>query len=209
MEGKIELIKNVHYGDSLDNVGKNVEDKVPAFCDVHEYNLLLYAKINDNVNLIKWLSKEIDEDTYNELIFISSLNGDIDTLNWWKKIHERDGIELKYDMRPILWASKESNIEVLEWWRMSGLRLKYCEWTIDWVSSHNKVDVLNWWKNSGLEMLYTVYALDYAIKNNCYEAIKWWKESGLKIKHENGLLWAKKNKNEKVIKWLKKLNKKG
>ena len=58
---------------------------------------------------------------------------------------------MKYSEDAIDYASKNGNLDILEWCKNNGLKLKYSENAIDNASINSCIDVLEWWKNSGLE----------------------------------------------------------
>ncbi|KAI9339530.1 hypothetical protein DFJ73DRAFT_798014 [Zopfochytrium polystomum] len=67
----------------------------------------------------------------------------------------RNGLEIKYDERPLVAASASGDVAALEFWKRSGLELRYSERPMDAAIQAGAMAALGWWKGSGLELKYT------------------------------------------------------
>ena len=59
-------------------------------------------------------------------------------------------------------ASRNGDIDRLNWWLASGLELQYNETAINWASGNGHIAVLDWWLASGLELRYNERAINWA-----------------------------------------------
>jgi hypothetical protein len=131
-------------------------------------------------------------------LYISEVckRGKVNILEWWKN----SGLELKYDMKALDFASSYGHVEVLEWWKNSGLELKYTGNALDFASRYGHVEVLEWWKNSGLKLNYDAKALNWASENGQIKVLEWWKNSGLELKYT---IDASRNCRAQALEWWK------
>lgn len=103
-----------------------------------------------------------------------------------RRIFVRDSLIPKLRSDPILHASYNGLVGLLDWWWLkSGLRLTYSKHAMNFASARGHVAVLQWWKDSGLELKYDNSALDFASQNGHIAVLDWWKQSGLPLEYSN------------------------
>lgn len=122
----------------------------------------------------------------------ASEHNKIDAIIEWNKI----GIYLPYSCNAMDLASKNNNIEILQWWLDYG-EFEYSENAINWASNRGHVNVLEWWKNSGLLLKYNGDAISDAFMNGHENVLDWWLYSELEIKCD--YLFIEKTN---MIKWI-------
>ena len=72
-------------------------------------------------------------------------------------------------------ASKNGDVQFLEWFKHSGYEFKYDEWAINYASLNGNVQVLEWFKNSGYKLKYDEDAINWATSNDQVKVLKWFK----------------------------------
>jgi hypothetical protein len=151
--------------------------------------------------------------------FLGMLDSEnVSVLEWWMynyKKHISDGsgsnqenksknIFIVYTEDVIDNASKNGNIDILNWWVNSKLQLKYSHKALDNASGNGHVNVLNWWVNSKLKLKYTYRALDIASIRGHINVLEWWKHSGRKLKYsDTAINYASIKGHVDVLEWWK------
>ena len=111
-------------------------------------------------------------------------------------------------------ASRNGQVEFLEWWKNSRKKIKWklfgkdkCRYNvnaIDFASHGGQIEVLEWWKNSGLKLKYTRYAIESASVDGNIKVLNWWKNSGLTLCYGRWAFdGAASDGNLKVMNWWK------
>jgi hypothetical protein len=92
--------------------------------------------------------------------------------------------KLKYgviDNYAFLKASKNGDVQFLEWFKNSGYEFNYSNWAIKNASKNGHIHVLEWFKNSGYEFKYDAWTIYYASYNGDIKVLEWFKNSGYKF----------------------------
>jgi hypothetical protein len=175
-------------------------------------DIIEYLLINDYNKYAKYMDLDIPS-TY----------GNLDMLNLLKKY----GIA-KYSSYALENAIRNSDINVLEWWKNSGLYLLYnpdiisscrninvLEWcknnglrvicsinTLKYASWNGHVNVLEWWLKQNIPLIYDEWAINYASKNGHINVLNWWFHSGLELKYDKYAIYnATMNCHINVLEW--------
>jgi hypothetical protein len=116
--------------------------------------------------------------------------------------------KLKYgiiDEKAIIKASKNGDVQFLEWFKNSGYEFKYNNNPIYYASRYGHIEVLEWFKNSGYEFKYNKFVIIYASYNRNIKVLEWFKNSGYKFKYssENVIMFASENEHNTVLEWFK------
>ncbi len=69
-------------------------------------------------------------------------------------------------------ASRNGDVQFLEWFKNSGYEFKYDNYAIFYASENGHVHVLEWFKNSGYEFKYDKNAINYASSNGHIKVLK-------------------------------------
>jgi hypothetical protein len=219
---KENLYRFLEYGSNIRRVSLPVGD--PELKVVQDWNgykwrankLILEEKYSlDDPETYDLLGFDIKFNIFRKFYIIGNAtrNGDIDTLNRWKKIISMLVIDMidtqitlasqhgqtnaldwwkdnynthfKCTTNALDLASKNGHCNVLEWWKNSPFWsiVVYSNDAINNASKNGHVNVLEWWKNSGYVLQYSSLAIDYAFIYNNTDVIKWWKQSGLELKY--------------------------
>jgi hypothetical protein len=175
-------------------------------------DIIEYLLINDYNKYAKYMDLDIPS-TY----------GNLNMLNLLKKY----GIA-KYSSYALENAIRNSDINVLEWWKNSGLYLLYnpdiisscrninvLEWcknnglrvicsinTLKYASWNGHVNVLEWWLKQNIPLIYDEWAINYASKNGHINVLNWWFHSGLELKYDKYAIYnATMNCHINVLEW--------
>ncbi|KAJ7594966.1 hypothetical protein C8J56DRAFT_453566 [Mycena floridula] len=122
----------------------------------------------------------------------ASHHGRLSVLAWWKH-----GFEHHPDLIPRLkpgtiaeaidGASRNGQVQSLDWWLTSGHALEYTEAALEYASAKNQIAVLEWWKRqhqvTGLP-LKPGRAMDTASTAGSVEALEWWATSQLEFNYD-------------------------
>ena len=87
--------------------------------------------------------------------------------------YEKFGLDILKNTCIVKFASRDNNIDFLNWWLNSGLELKYNEDAIEMASSGCHIKILDWWLNSGLELRYDKLPIMWASSRGHVKVLDW------------------------------------
>lgn len=174
---------------TLDNIS-NVNILINVFDEIKKY----YERERDKGNKGNKGNKEIEDSDFpkffskfytNLAILTACVSDNIEVLDWWKSVHEKYDIILKYN--PLIFSNQ--SIEVLNWWKNSKLELKVHPELINSLSYQQLVDNLEWWSVN--QPKYFIYnskrVLTDILQCEIYSTFKWWFDNRDKYPLYDGL----------------------
>ena len=179
-------------------------------CEFNSGGINSASRKNNIVVLNWWKNSSLKLDIHCSQYTLEKIckRGHLESLNWWLDYFKENSKNPKCYKRtdscfPLVYASINGHISLLEAWKNSGLELFMHSDAVDNVDI-DAINVLNWWKNSGLPFRYTVHSLTRASSHNRDDILEWWKNSGLEMKYDymavNG---ASTFGHVKVLEWWK------
>jgi hypothetical protein len=133
----------------------------------------------------------------NDLIPIKASHyGRTSVLSWWKHAFEHHPELLPPPKQTSIGesidgASRNGQVESLEWWVNSGLPLEYSEAALEYASAKNQIAVLEWWKRQYQQRklpLKIGRVMDMASTAGHVAALEWWATSQLEPKYDRHAL---------------------
>ena len=116
---------------------------------------ICYATQNGHVDVVRWWLRSgiafSHEDTVAKL---ASTHGHVDILQVW---HDLKGSKMIFDNQVLVGATKNGNVDVLEWWKRSGLKVEYKTCDVeealeDGDEGERGMQVRRWWARNGLNL---------------------------------------------------------
>lgn len=116
---------------------------------------IVYATQNGHTEVVRWWVQSSiafpHEDTVAKL---ASTHGHVDILQLW---HDLKGNKMIFDNQVLVGATKNGNVQVLEWWKKSGLKVEYKTCDVeealeDGDEGVRGVEVRRWWARNGLNL---------------------------------------------------------
>ena len=201
----------------------------------YSHKALIDASNNQRIDVLNWWKNSgLELNIHHKVLDDISESGYGEVLIWWIDFykHKIKPYDIYYSAFPLLSATiqghihilemwKQSNLELyfvrdimdyvkinavstLNWWLNSGLPISYSSQAINLASMHGNIEVLEWWKNSNLPLKYNNLAVNYASYYNNIGVLEWWKNSGLTIKYDsNAIYYATINSHIGVLEWWK------
>ncbi|KAF8739279.1 hypothetical protein AX14_010253 [Amanita brunnescens Koide BX004] len=126
----------------------------------------------------------------------ASRHGRIAVLNWWKHGFEKHPTLIPPPFpdsiaEAINGASRNGQVDSLDWWVTSGLPFRYTEAALESASAKNQIAVLDWWrdqhKQRGLP-LKVGRVMDMASMAGHVKVLEWWATSQIDLKHDRSAL---------------------
>ncbi|KAF8633374.1 hypothetical protein AX17_004545 [Amanita inopinata Kibby_2008] len=126
----------------------------------------------------------------------ASRHGRTIVLSWWKHRfeHHPNLIPPPYPAsvaEAIDGASRNGQVDALDWWLNSGHPLHYTDAALEYASAKNQIAVLEWWKIQhklrGLP-LKVGRVMDTASTAGHVKVLEWWATSQLEFKHDRNAL---------------------
>lgn len=174
--------------------------------DKLKYWLDMFIK-NNKTHMLQYSSSAMDN---------ASDNGHIKILDTWAEYHKKYGLKLKCTVNSTNSASRNCNIDVLNWWRSfyannRKLKLFNVSEGVDYASKTGNITMLNWWMDTcdefKLPFKCTNVAIDTILRSGNIHVLEWWKNMCIKNNQElnysldalNALL---SNGNTFVFEWI-------
>ena len=116
---------------------------------------ICYATQNGHTEVVRWWMQSgiafPHEDTVAKL---ASTHGHTYILQLW---HELKGSKMIFDNQVLVGATKNGNVNVLEWWKKSGLKVEYKTCDVeealeDGDEGERGMEVRRWWARNGLNL---------------------------------------------------------
>lgn len=116
---------------------------------------IVFATQNGHTEVVRWwLYSGIDFGNEDAVAKLASTHGHVDILQLW---HEAKGNKMIFDNQVLVGASKNGNVNVLEWWKQSGLKVEYKTCDVeealeDGHEGERGMAVRKWWARNGLNL---------------------------------------------------------
>lgn len=116
---------------------------------------IVFATQNGHLDVVRWwLNSGIDFGNEDAVAKLASTHGHVDILSLW---HELKGNKMIFDNQVLVGATKNGNVNVLEWWKQSGLKVEYKTCDVeealeDGDEGVRGMQVRRWWATNGLNL---------------------------------------------------------
>lgn len=116
---------------------------------------IVFATQNGHLDVVRWwLHSGIDFGNEDAVAKLASTHGHVEILSLW---HELKGNKMIFDNQVLVGATKNGNVNVLEWWKLSGLKVEYKTCDVeealeDGDEGARGMEVRRWWARNGLNL---------------------------------------------------------
>lgn len=116
---------------------------------------IVFATQTGHTEVVRWwLHSGIAFGNEDAVAKLASTHGHVDILQLW---HEAKGNKMIFDNQVLVGATKNGNVNVLEWWKQSGLKVEYKTCDIeealeDGDEGQRGLEVKRWWAKNGLNL---------------------------------------------------------
>lgn len=116
---------------------------------------ICYATQNGHTAVVRWwLQSGIPFQHEDTVAKLASTHGHVEILQLW---HETKGSKIIFDNLVLVGATKNGNVEVLEWWKTSGLKVEFKTCDVeealeDGDEGERGMEVRRWWARNGLNL---------------------------------------------------------
>lgn len=116
---------------------------------------IVFATQNGHTEVVRWwLHSGIAFGNEDAVAKLASTHGHVEILQVW---HEAKGNKMIFDNQVLVGATKNGNVNVLEWWKQSGLKVEYKTCDVeealeDGDEGERGMEVRRWWARNGLNL---------------------------------------------------------
>lgn len=114
-----------------------------------------FATQNGHTEVVRWWVQSGIAFPHEESVAkLASTHGHVDILQLW---HEMKGSKMIFDNQVLVGATKNGNVDVLEWWKRSGLKVEFKTCDVeealeDGYEGERGMEVKRWWAMNGLNL---------------------------------------------------------